>query len=289
MQKKFNVRKRTSRHRKLGERCIMSRDCASNAVCIANFCSCPEDYYVYMPIPDVELTVCRMKIKHGFRCSLTQDCSEQDSNSECFEGVCQCIRGTYYHRTKVLFSFVKRCYNISLSEGDVCEIHDQCFGLEDAHHKCRCIDGRCTCVNISGISGCLLCKENITVTVMFAVGIFVLLLTGCVAYTLQTRANRSRYDPRNLLNTVPTAPPLQNATTNLRGSRDVASSLPNVFSIEARRMVSSHDVHGVYTQTRSSSTSALRSEDLPPSYEEIIGGIWNDPPPSYQEISAKIS
>ncbi|KAG8201747.1 hypothetical protein JTE90_012807 [Oedothorax gibbosus] len=284
--KMFNVKKQASHLRNLGERCTMSRDCLSNALCKENICSCPTDYYAYMPSPKLlNLAICRLKIKHGFRCTLTQDCSEHDTNSECSGGVCQCIEGTHYLRTDVLFSHVKRCYNTSLSEGDVCDIHDQCFGLEDGHHKCRCTDGHCTCTNGSEPSGCLICKENITSTLLVLAGITLCILTLMLLVKLRHRAN-SRYAARNLLNSRPTAPPLPNTETNLSSNRDVTSSLPNVFFTETR-----HSLLGVnngYMQTRCSSTSALRSEDLPPSYDDIMGSLWNEPPPSYQEIAAKV-
>lgn len=298
LSKKFKIRKRTSR-KNLGERCTTFRDCPTTALCVNGVCSCPYDYYTYVPNPGAELSVCRKKIKHGFLCTLTEDCIGYDSNSACLEGVCQCINGTHYISSRNLLSYNKRCYKILEKEGDVCDIDEQCSRLADNHHKCRCVS-RCDCQSINRYTGCSICHENIKRTFFGGAAFIVLLLSSRVFTKMRNRAN-SRQLP-NLsgsgsrercyrLNTSRTVPSVSYTRTNLRANRHVASSLPDVFLIETHRnLLGLHtsNTTDFYPQTSPSNTS--RGEDAPPSYDDIVGDdqlIWNEPPPSYQEITAK--
>ncbi|GFW41303.1 uncharacterized protein TNCV_1002961 [Trichonephila clavipes] len=301
---KFKIRKRTSR-KNLGEKCSTFRDCPPTALCVSGLCSCPYDYYNYVPQSDPELAVCRKKIKYGFHCTLSEDCFGYDSNSVCFDGMCKCINGTHYIGSRNLLSYNKRCYKILEKEGDVCDIDEQCSRLADNHHKCRCV-GRCDCASIHRYSGCSICHENIKRTFFGGAAFIVILLSSRVFTKMRSRTSsrqqqngsmsgsRDRCYRLNTSRTVP-LPSVSYSRSNLRSNRHVTSSLPDVFLIETH-----HNLLGLHssnttdfcppTSPSSTERSGERSEDAPPSYEDIVGDdrlIWNEPPPAYHEVTAK--
>ncbi|XP_015924090.1 uncharacterized protein [Parasteatoda tepidariorum] len=300
---KFKIKKRTSR-KIIGEKCSSFRDCPLTALCVNGICSCPYDYYNYVPQSDPELSVCRKKLKFGFLCTLTEDCVGYDSNSACSDGVCKCINGTHYIGSRNLLSYNKRCYKILDREGDVCDIDEQCSRLADNHHKCRCI-GRCDCTSTNSYGGCSICHENIKRTFFGGAAFIAILFTTRVFSRVRKRTSsqqqqnmslsgsRERCYRLNTSRTVP-LPSVSYSRSNLRSNRHIASSLPDVFLIESHNLIGLHSSNTTdfYPQTSPSNTdrSTERSEDAPPSYEDIIGRdhlVWSEPPPSYQEVASK--
>lgn len=301
---KLKLNKRSSK-KNLGDKCSTYSECPPAAFCISGVCSCPYEYYTYIPSSQPDLAVCRKKIKFGFNCNLTEDCVGYDANSACYDGICKCINGTHYIGSRNLLSYHKRCYKILEREGDICEIDEQCSRLADNHHKCRCI-GRCDCASINRYGGCSICHENIKRTFFGGAAFIVILLSSRVFSKMRNRttsrqqqnipSSGSRFYRLNTSRTVPLRS-VSYTRSNLRANRHVTTSLPDVFLIESHSLIGIHSSNTTdfYPQATSPSTtdrSAERNEDAPPSYEDIIGDdciVWNEPPPAYHEVTAKNS
>lgn len=289
----------------MGDKCSTFSECPPAAFCMSGICSCPYEFYTYVPPSQAGHAVCRKKVKFGFNCNLTDDCIGYDANSACYDGVCKCINGTHYIGSRNLLSYHKRCYKILEREGDICEIDEQCSRLADNHHKCRCI-GRCDCASINRYGGCSICHENIKRTFFGGAAFIVILLSSRVFSKMRSRTNTrqqqnipasgSRFYRLNTSRTVPLRS-VSYTRSNLRANRHVTTSLPDVFLIESHHSligIHSSNTTDFYPQTSPTTTerSAERSEDAPPSYEDIIGDdcvVWNEPPPAYHEVTAKNS
>lgn len=298
---KFKIKKRASK-KNLGDKCSTFSECPPAAFCMNGICSCPYEFYTYVPPSQPGHAICRKKVKFGFNCNLTDDCIGYDANSACYDGVCKCINGTHYIGSRNLLSYHKRCYKILEREGDICEIDEQCSRLADNHHKCRCI-GRCDCASINRYGGCSICHENIKRTFFGGAAFIVILLSSRVFSKMRNRtssrqqqnapASGSRFYRLNTSRTVPLRS-VSYTRSNLRANRHVTTSLPDVFLIESHSLIGIHSSNTTdfYPQTSPSTTerSGERNEDAPPSYEDIIGDdcvVWNEPPPAYHEVTAK--
>ncbi|KFM80187.1 hypothetical protein X975_19291, partial [Stegodyphus mimosarum] len=299
---RLKVRKRASR-KNLGDKCSTFNECPPIALCMGGICSCPYDYYSYVPHSQPELAVCRKKVKFGYFCTLSEDCIGYDSNSVCTDGICKCINGTHYIGSRNLLAYHKRCYKILEREGDICEIDEQCSRLADNHHKCRCV-GRCDCASINRYAGCSICHENIKRTFFGGAAFIVVLLSSRVFSKMRNRTSsrqqqniglngsRERCYRLNTSRTVP-LPAVSYTRSNLRANRHVTGSLPDVFLIESHSLIGIHSSNTTDFFPRASPAterSTERNEDAPPSYEDIVGDdrlVWNEPPPSYNEVAAK--
>lgn len=297
--------KRTVR-KQLGERCATFDECPSIALCVGGVCSCPYDYYNYVSPSQQELVICRKKVKFGHFCTLTEDCQGYDANSACFEGICKCINGTQYIGSRNLLAHDRKCYKTLEREGDECEIDEQCSRLAYHQHKCRCL-GRCDCAIVDRYGGCTICHENIKRTFFGGAAFIIILLTSRLFSRMRhhsgsNQRQQSTLEVRRLssggrcsrLNTSNTVPSVSYNRGSLQHSRRVAASLPDVFLIDSHRLLpipSSHTTHFLpQTSQCVADTVSGRSEDSPPSYDDIVESdqiIWNEPPPAYEDVAHK--